>query len=239
MNNQNQLQQQNLPRQKPVVITSGNSNLNYERVVKFGNVFPKSPKGILPGIYGFYGSSKNGVENYEPINEYGFLSNQITLDKPILFDGLAYYSIEAFYYAMKTSDKDKRRKIAQLNIKQSSAAVKSIGKTIPEKPDWYIQKWAVLLYALRDKFSQSRYRQLLLNTENLYIEETNWWGDCYFGVDIKSGLGFNIHGCMIMHVRNEIRWNLDPKTNQFIYYFDPSYETNPNIDEKFITKLII
>ena len=48
MNNQNQLQQQNLPRQKPVVITSGNSNLNYERVVKFGNVFPKSPKGILP-----------------------------------------------------------------------------------------------------------------------------------------------------------------------------------------------
>ena len=239
MNNQNQLQQQSLPRQKPVVITSGNSNLNYERVVKFGNVFPKSPKGILPGIYGFYGSSKNGVENYEPINEYGFLSNQITLDKPILFDGLAYYSIEAFYYAMKTSDKDKRRKIAQLNIKQSSAAVKSIGKTIPEKPDWYIQKWAVLLYALRDKFSQTRYRQLLLNTENLYIEETNWWGDCYFGVDIKSGLGFNIHGCMIMHVRNEIRWNLDPKTNQFIYYFDPSYETNPNIDEKFITKLII
>ena len=175
MNNQNQLQQQNLPRQKSVVITSGNSNLNYERVVKFGNVFPKSPKGILPGIYGFYGSSKNGVENYEPINEYGFLSNQITLDKPILFDGLAYYSIEAFYYAMKTSDKDKRRKIAQLNIKQSSAAVKSIGKTIPEKPDWYIQKWAVLLYALRDKFSQTRYRQLLLNTENLYIEETNWW----------------------------------------------------------------
>ena len=239
MNNQNQLQQQSLPRQKPVVITSGNSNLNYERVVKFGNVFPKSPKGILPGIYGFYGSSKNGVENYEPINEYGFLSNQITLDKPILFDGLAYYSIEAFYYAMKTSDKDKRRKIAQLNIKQSSAAVKSIGKTIPEKPDWYIQKWAVLLYALRDKFSQTRYKQLLLNTENLYIEETNWWGDCYFGVDIKSGLGFNIHGCMIMHVRNEIRWNLDPKTNQFIYYFDPSYGTNQNIDEKFITKLII
>ena len=74
-------QNQSLPRQKPVVITSGNSNLNYERVVKFGNVFPKSPKGILPGIYGFYGSSKNGVENYEPINEYGFLSNQITLDK--------------------------------------------------------------------------------------------------------------------------------------------------------------
>ncbi len=238
MNNQNQLQQ-NLPRQKTVANTSGNSNLNYERVVRFGNVFPKSPKGILPGIYGFYGSSKNGVENYEPINEYGFLSNQITLDKPILFDGLAYYSIEAFYYAMKTSDKDKRRKIAQLNIKQSSAAVKSIGKMIPEKPDWYIQKWAVLLYALRDKFSQTRYKQLLLNTENLYIEETNWWGDCYFGVDIKSGLGFNIHGCMIMHVRNEIRWNLDPKTNQFIYYFDPSYETNPNIDEKFITKLII
>ena len=240
MNNQNQLQQQNLPRQKPVVITSGNSNLNYERVVKFGNVFPKSPKGILPGIYGFYGSSKNGVENYEPINEYGFLSNQITLDKPILFDGLAYYSIEAFYYAMKTSDKDKRRKIAQLNIKQSSAAVKSIGKTIPEKPDWYIQKWAVLLYALRDKFSQTRYKQLLLNTENLYIEETNWWGDCYFGVDIKSGLGFNIHGCMIMHVRNEIRWNLDPKQNPFRYYFDPYNNTlNQGQYPESITTLII
>ena len=240
MNNQNQLQQQSLPRQKPVVITSGDSNLNYERVVKFGNVFPKSPKGILPGIYGFYGSSKNGVENYEPINEYGFLSNQITLDKPILFDGLAYYSIEAFYYAMKTSDKDKRRKIAQLNIKQSSAAVKSIGKTIPEKPDWYIQKWAVLLYALRDKFSQTRYRQLLLNTENLYIEETNWWGDQYYGVDLKSGLGFNIFGYILMHIRNEIRNNLDPKQNPFRYYFDPYNNTlNQGQYPESITTLII
>ena len=82
-------------------------------------------------------------------------------------------------------------------------------------------------------------RNWFTENKNLYIEETNWWGDCYFGVDIKSGLGFNILGCMIIHVRNEIRWNLDPKTNQFIYYFDPSYGTNPNIDEKFITKLII
>ena len=140
---------------------------------------------------------------------------------------------------MKTTDKEKRKRIAQLNISKSSVAVKSIGKTIKEQPDWYIQKWAILLYALREKFNKPRYKQLLLNTENLYIEETNWWGDCYFGVDIKSGLGFNILGCMIIHVRNEIRWNLDPKTNQFIYYFDPSYGANQNIDEKFITKLII
>lgn len=226
--------QKNIPQSNAVV----NSTLK-ERIVKFGEIFPKSPKGYVPGIYGFFGSSKNGIENYEPINEYGFLSNQITLDSPILFDGIAYYSIEAFYYAMKTTDKEKRKRIAQLNISKSSAAVKSIGKTIKELPDWYIQKWAVLLYALREKFNKPRYKQLLLNTENLYIEETNWWGDCYFGVDIKSGLGFNILGCMIIHIRNEIRWNLDPKTNQFIYYFDPSYGTNPNIDEKFITKLII
>ena len=141
---------------------------------------------------------------------------------------------------MKTSDKDKRRKIAQLNIKQSSAAVKSIGKMIPEKPDWYIQKWAVLLYALRDKFSQTRYKQLLLNTENLYIEETNWWGDQYYGVDLKSGLGFNILGYALMHVRNEIRNNLDPKQNPFRYYFDP-YTNTPYQGQypEAITTLII
>ena len=137
--------QKNTPQSNAVV----NSALK-ERIVKFGEIFPKSPKGYVPGIYGFFGSSKNGIENYEPINEYGFLSNQITLDSPILFDGIAYYSIEAFYYAMKTTDKEKRKRIAQLNISKSSVAEKSIGKTIKERPDWYIQKWAVLLYALRE-----------------------------------------------------------------------------------------
>ena len=61
-------------------------------------------------------------------------------------------------------DKEKRKRIAQLNISKSSVAMKSIGKTIKERPDWYIQKWAILLYALREKFNKPRYKQLLLKS---------------------------------------------------------------------------
>lgn len=195
------------------------------RVVRFGGTQPFSPKLFLPGIYGFYGSSKNGPENYEPINTWGFLSCQVTLEVPITYDGIAYYSVESFYFAMKTTDKTKRKKIAQKNLNVSSAAVKGISKSIQPRKNWEILKWEVLLYALRRKFQIKRFRAALLKTENLYIEESNWWGDTYYGVSHETQRGFNILGHMLMHVRNEIRNNLDPDSNPFIYKFVP--EENP------------
>jgi len=44
-------------------------------------------------------------------------------------------------------------------------------------------------------------RAKLLETGGKYIEETNWWGDCIYGVDYKTGLGENKLGRILMGVR--------------------------------------
>ena len=59
---------------------------------------------------------------------------------------------------------------------------------------------------LLQKFDVAKYRTLLLNTNNDYIEETNWWGDKYWGVCHKTGEGQNILGQLLMNVRKIIEY---------------------------------
>lgn len=42
--------------------------------------------------------------------------------------------------------------------------------------------------------------QRLLETGNKYLEETNWWGDTFWGKDLK-GNGENTLGRLIMEIR--------------------------------------
>jgi predicted NAD-dependent protein-ADP-ribosyltransferase YbiA (DUF1768 family) len=49
------------------------------------------------------------------------------------------------------------------------------------------------------------FRRKLLSTGNSEIQEGNWWGDKFFGVDLKTGEGQNLLGKMIMDIRKEIK----------------------------------
>lgn len=52
-----------------------------------------------------------------------------------------------------------------------------------------------------NKFIQNRsLKEKLLDTGNKYLEETNWWKDDFWGVDIKIG-GKNNLGKILMKVR--------------------------------------
>ena len=158
-------------------------------------IFPPSIR-TPDGIYGFYGKTHAG--KYEPINEYGFLSNMVVIDKPIVYQDIAYYSVENFYVAMKSLSQETRKKISRMDPKKS----KGFGRTLKLRADWEDIKYSVLLYGLREKFKLNPYKSRLLSTGRKYLEETNWWNDKHFGV--HNGFGHNILGRMLMHVRLEL-----------------------------------
>jgi predicted NAD-dependent protein-ADP-ribosyltransferase YbiA (DUF1768 family) len=59
---------------------------------------------------------------------------------------------------------------------------------------------------IKQKFAADPLRRMLLDTGDLYLEETNHWGDVCWGV--CNGIGENMLGHTLMMVRDEIRNDL-------------------------------
>lgn len=180
-------------------------------------MIPRSPKSHQPdGIYGFY---KPG-----PFN---FLSNMINV--PIEYNGITYPSVENFFVASKTSPRNQDIKLKVAGMQSKDAKKFGRGRGIKLRKDWNKIKFHSMLYALRKKFNQDKYKALLLGTGNRYIEESNWWGDISMGAEETTGFGYNILGFMLMHIREELRQN---KLFDFIYNFesvDPRFSLKINI----------
>lgn len=139
--------------------------------------------------------------------DYSFLSNFSPFESPMNYDGDIYRSNEHFYQAMKTLDKGSRTSVS-LHPKKG---LKQYAKTLELRPDWEDIKYKVMLFGLRYKFSMHNpwHRQNLINTGDDYISEGNWWGDTYWGVDIKTGVGENMLGKLLMQVRGEAIMEID------------------------------
>jgi hypothetical protein len=68
--------------------------------------------------------------------------------------------------------------------------------------DWDARKFDVMSRCIFEKFLVDlELRSKLLNTRDKYLEELNFWGDTYWGVDIKKG-GKNNLGKILMGVRD-------------------------------------
>jgi len=159
-------------------------------------------------IYGFF-------------NEYRYLSNFHL--HSIEYEGILYPSNENAYQAAKIDyqghmqQKYQRMKFAELTPSQA----KSAGRSVSLREDW-LQKIpndqivfdtsGVLIEQVRDKimydlneikFSNPHLRNLLLSTEDKYLEETNWWRDDYWGV--HNGKGLNKLGRILMKIRDEAK----------------------------------
>lgn len=69
---------------------------------------------------------------------------------------------------------------------------------------WDGMRLSVMEQIVRAKFTQhANLKQMLLDTGQAYIEETNYWGDKFWGV--CKGFGENHLGKILMKVRDEIR----------------------------------
>lgn len=134
-------------------------------------------------------------------NEYGFLSN--FYPSTVYLDGLRYPTVEHAYQASKTNYSYFRQQISELPASKA-ADVKRMGKTLPLRHNWNRIKLSIMEDLVRQKFTRNPVlRRKLIETGDAYIEETNNWGDIYWGV--SGGVGTNHLGNIIMKIRAEVK----------------------------------
>lgn len=136
----------------------------------------------------------------EPIfgfaGEYCWLSNFALCS--IRYENILYPTVENAYVAAKTLNLDQRQLVQNCYPGQA----KKYGRSFALRDDWEQIKVLVMKQLLIQKFSQSPYRELLIATNGQYIEETNTWGDKFWGV--CDGKGKNMLGNLIMDIRDNI-----------------------------------
>lgn len=142
-------------------------------------------------IKGFYG-------------EYEFLSNFYPCH--VEYEKQVYQSSEAAYQAAKTLDLTKRIKFQAISANES----KKMGRSLQLRPNWDNDKYKIMSDILIAKFEfNPGLKVKLLKTGDKYLEETNYWGDTYWGV--CEGEGQNVLGKLLMRIRegykNELNLN--------------------------------
>jgi ribA/ribD-fused uncharacterized protein len=151
-------------------------------------------------------SSHNDQEIRGFFGEYRWLSNFHMCD--VYYKGALYPSSEHAYMSAKSNriaDKKIFQKISGSggeHIGPSAAQARKMGQNITLREDWEQVKSSVMLECLISKFTNNEdLKNKLLETENKYLEETNWWMDRFYGVDYKTGQGQNMLGRCLMKVR--------------------------------------
>lgn len=72
--------------------------------------------------------------------------------------------------------------------------------------DWEGIKNLAMYEVVKAKFTQNEeIKKMLINTGNCYIEESNTWGDDYWGT--VNGVGDNMLGIILMKVREYVKEN--------------------------------
>ena len=133
---------------------------------------------------------------------FGFVGELIPLSNfgksAIYLGGHFFPSVENAYQAAKSDDEIIRTKFMLLTPRDAQKQ----GQLIKVSNDWHKKKEDVMFFCLVQKFQDFEMRKLLLCTKDLYLEETNDWGDQFWGVDWKSGEGNNILGKQLMMIRS-------------------------------------
>lgn len=71
------------------------------------------------------------------------------------------------------------------------------------REDWEKVKVDIMYELLLKKFSNRLFKIQLLDTKDKYLEETNYWGDTFWGV--SGNKGNNILGKLLMKVRENYK----------------------------------
>jgi ribA/ribD-fused uncharacterized protein len=132
--------------------------------------------------------------------KYYFLSNFFPAE--VTYNGLTYQNNEAAFQAQKTYSKEERIEFTTLEPKDA----KRRGRRVRLRRDWEQVKDRIMEEIVRAKFSQNEeLKEQLLATGEAQLVEGNRWNDRYWGVDIRSGVGENHLGKILMKVRSELR----------------------------------
>lgn len=138
------------------------------------------------------------INRFEGI--YRFLSN--FYGAHVEFEGMIFPSVEHAYVAAKTLDQKQRVHIVHIG---TAREVKAYGRKLKLRPDWEQVKLQIMEDLVRQKFTKDgNLRQALIDTGNRELIEGNWWGDKFWGVDMKTNQGENHLGKLLMKIRSEL-----------------------------------
>lgn len=112
----------------------------------------------------------------------------------------------------KSDDIQWKQTCTDENIKPSK--IKKMSKDIVLVDNWESIKVEVMRECLNQKFSQEPYKTLLLETGDTFIQEGNYWGDTFWGVDLNSNSGENRLGKLIMEIREKLKDQNDQTEKQ-------------------------
>jgi ribA/ribD-fused uncharacterized protein len=127
--------------------------------------------------------------------DYRFLSN--FYPSPVEINGKKYETNEHFFQASKACNDQDHEYVRTAN---SPGVAKQRGRRIQVREDWEKVRLNVMLDGLVAKFEQNPLLgEKLAKTSPRYLEETNTWGDQFWGV--ANGKGCNNLGKLLMFVR--------------------------------------
>lgn len=128
--------------------------------------------------------------------KYRFLSNFYM--KPLCYDGIVYPSAENAYQAQK-QDKTMRYIFQDVSPGESKKLNKKLKLDEIDIQNFDRNKVDIMSQIVLKKFMDKDMRKKLLETGDHYLEETNNWGDTFWGV--CDGVGLNQLGHILMNVR--------------------------------------
>ena len=136
--------------------------------------------------------------------EYRFLSNFHLCD--IEVDGIVYPSTEHAYMAMKSSDRNVRLQFSvDANTVLTPKEARALGQKIKIVGNWNDIKVHIMYIVNKAKYTTHLpLKEQLLSTGDRYLEETNWWYDTFWGVDVRTKEGQNNLGKVLMRIRSEL-----------------------------------
>lgn len=168
-------------------------------------------QGLTPGTQYVKGQwEKIATHNENEIKgffgPYRFLSN---FGKATVFlDGEEYATVENAYQAAKYK-KESREHLRTCDPKQAIVFTRAHPMDAYSQVEWDGIKLDVMRRLLEQKFDQTlnpENHRKLLETGDRYLEETNYWGDVYWGVNVSDatsvGVGENNLGKLLMEIRD-------------------------------------
>jgi len=141
--------------------------------------------------------SKEPIKGFR--NEYRWLSNFAKCD--IEHKGIKYPTVEHAYQAAKLEMEDRERFVSENSSPFEAKMNWRKYKLKYTSKEWEKLKFIIMHDLLMMKFHLNPFKILLLATEDRYIEETNNWGDTYWGFDTNKNIGANNLGHLIMMIR--------------------------------------
>jgi len=170
--------------------------------------------------------------------KYSFLSN--FYESPVEYNGIKYLSNEAAFQHAKIKDMDKQEQIqaikslrgglrekivnlvnadvdnplAELFSLVDPSTAKRLGRSLPMRDTWEVEKYIVMEEIVRNKFTQNEsLGKKLLKTGDAVLVEGNYWHDNTWGVcecskcagTVGSNGNNNNLGTILMKVRDELK----------------------------------